>query len=58
MAADEGYIDSMLNIALMISNYNGIDVDKKEEARYFKLAADGGIILAMVNYADMLFNGD
>ena len=48
----------MIKFALLLYAGDGIETNKKEAARYYKLAADKGNIDAMVNYAFMLEEGD
>lgn len=48
MAADGGYNDSIFKIALMLCNCNGVDVDKKEDARYFNMAVDKNYYLCSI----------
>lgn len=58
MAADGGYHPPMYSYALMLSKGDGIDMDKAEAAKYFKMAADKGNSDAMHIYGDILFIGD
>lgn len=58
MATDLGMVESMLNYALMLSNDEGVKLDKKEASKYYKRASDNGQINSMYNYATMLRTGD
>lgn len=58
MAADLGMVEPMLNYALMLSNGEGVKMDKKEASKYYKRAADNEQINSMYNYATMLRTGD
>ena len=48
----------MYEQALKFFNGDGCDVDKKEAARYFQMAADKGHEESMYRYAMMLFDSD
>ena len=48
----------MCNYAYMLNHGLGLQTDKEEAARYYKMAADEGNANAMFIYACMLENGD
>ena len=42
MAGDSGSVPAMRKIAVILEKGDGIEVDKKEAAQYYKIAADQG----------------
>ena len=48
----------MYNYGVMLYNGIGVNLNKKEAAKYFKMAADEGDVSGMRNYAIMLENGE
>lgn len=48
----------MIKNASMLSNGDGVAVNKSEAARYLKMSADNGNEESMIKYASMLSNGD
>ena len=48
----------MFNYAAILKDGDGISMNKKEAARYFKMAADKGQENAILNYATILKDGD
>lgn len=58
-AADEGCFEAMRDLALILSNgSNGIGMNKRESALYFKKAADLGNVDSMLKYAMMVDAGE
>ncbi|KAK8882923.1 hypothetical protein M9Y10_045569 [Tritrichomonas musculus] len=51
-------VDAMMRFAQMLYEGDGIPVDKKRAALYFKMAADFKNVDAMMKYAQMLIKGD
>lgn len=58
MSADEGNNDARVIYGNLLNTGKKISKDKKEAARYFKLAAEDGSIDAMLKYAEMNEKGD
>ena len=56
--ADNGDDKAMNAYALMLDKGLGVDIDKKEAIRYYKMAIDKGNDKAMNNYALLLHHGD
>lgn len=49
---------AMINYAIMLQYGDGVNIDKCEALRYYKMAAGRGDEFVMTNYAAMLSNGD
>lgn len=56
--SDQLSINSMLSYADMLIHGEGVNVDKREAARYLKVAADNGDVDACCKLGKMLFKGD
>lgn len=57
-STDNGNAESMYKYAIKLENGDGIAVNKREAARYYKMASDNGNKNAMNEYAAMLNKGD
>ena len=53
MAAENGDIDAMNDIAVMLENGEGCSINVEEAAKYFKRASDNGNSMAMNNYSTL-----
>lgn len=58
MTADKGNQNAMHIFAMILYQGDGVSVNKKEAANYFKKAADNGVSTAMFCYAEMIHNGE
>lgn len=47
----------MFKYAVMLQDGDGIEMNKREASKYYKLAADQGHLESIHNYAIMLQNG-
>lgn len=58
MAADKDYTDSMPNYGYMLYKGDEIEANKKEAARYIKMAADNGDEVAIKIFNSKKKNGE
>ena len=53
MEIDKGNAFAMCNLGLMLENGTGSAVDKREAARYYKMAADNGNTNGLKHYKNL-----
>ncbi|KAK8888717.1 hypothetical protein M9Y10_033451 [Tritrichomonas musculus] len=58
MADDKGDESCLISIANMLFKGDGIDMNKEEACKYYKLLADNGNVSCAAYLANMLYNGN
>ncbi|KAK8837065.1 hypothetical protein M9Y10_037114 [Tritrichomonas musculus] len=56
--AENGHVECMKYCAKILSEGNGVPLNKVDALKYFKMAADNGDADSMNNYAEMIFKAD